>query len=163
MGANDEREENKADDEPALSPLTPPSSLNKEEEEVASQAHVNAASGGQEVQPQLLEKQTVDGCLEGGEEDKEKWSGADIKGTKNRDCDCFHSNRHKRFINGVSFCFSAESKQRRELIGPEAKRSRSASPCVTADCKLPPFKPNNPLGGTHTTNRRILNFYFKSA
>ncbi|XP_070786278.1 uncharacterized protein znf638 [Enoplosus armatus] len=37
------------------------------------------------------------------------------------------------------------SKRRRELVGPEAKRSRSQSPCVAAD-KLPPFKPNNPLG-----------------
>uniref|UniRef100_A0A3Q3J2P8 Matrin-type domain-containing protein n=1 Tax=Monopterus albus TaxID=43700 RepID=A0A3Q3J2P8_MONAL len=35
---------------------------------------------------------------------------------------------------------------KQELTGPEAKRSRSQSPCVGADFKLPPFNPNNPLG-----------------
>ncbi|XP_058479955.1 zinc finger protein 638-like isoform X2 [Solea solea] len=38
------------------------------------------------------------------------------------------------------------SKRKSELVGPEAKRSRSQSPCVTADFKLPPFTPNSPLG-----------------
>ncbi|XP_038588417.1 uncharacterized protein LOC119913158 [Micropterus salmoides] len=38
------------------------------------------------------------------------------------------------------------SKQRGELVAPEAKRSRSRPPCVSADFKLPAFKPNNPLG-----------------
>ncbi|TKS93076.1 Zinc finger protein 638 [Collichthys lucidus] len=38
------------------------------------------------------------------------------------------------------------SKQRSELVGPEPKRSRSQSPCVAADFKMPTFKPNNPLG-----------------
>ncbi|XP_068163928.1 uncharacterized protein [Antennarius striatus] len=38
------------------------------------------------------------------------------------------------------------SKWRRDLMGPQAKRSRSESPSVTADFRLPPFKPNNPLG-----------------
>ncbi|KAM7366542.1 hypothetical protein PAMP_015976 [Pampus punctatissimus] len=38
------------------------------------------------------------------------------------------------------------SKRKSELVGPEAKRSRSQSPCVAADFKMPPFKPNNPLG-----------------
>ncbi|CAK6983953.1 uncharacterized protein LOC128383541 [Scomber scombrus] len=38
------------------------------------------------------------------------------------------------------------SKRKSDLDGPEAKRSRSQSPCVPADFKLPPFKPNNPLG-----------------
>ncbi|XP_063325592.1 uncharacterized protein LOC134624525 [Pelmatolapia mariae] len=37
-------------------------------------------------------------------------------------------------------------KRRRELVGPEAKRSRSQSPCVVADFRLPQFNPNNPLG-----------------
>ncbi|XP_074518571.1 uncharacterized protein LOC141784590 isoform X2 [Halichoeres trimaculatus] len=40
----------------------------------------------------------------------------------------------------------ADSKQRRELVGPEAKRSRSQSPSVPHDFLLPDFKPNNPLG-----------------
>ncbi|XP_047452232.1 uncharacterized protein LOC125014829 isoform X2 [Mugil cephalus] len=38
------------------------------------------------------------------------------------------------------------SKQRRDVIGPEVKRSRSGSPCVAADFKLPPFPPHTPLG-----------------
>lgn len=37
-------------------------------------------------------------------------------------------------------------KRRRELVGPEAKRSRSQSPCVVSDFRLPQFNPNNPLG-----------------
>ncbi|KAE8279308.1 Matrin-3 [Larimichthys crocea] len=41
---------------------------------------------------------------------------------------------------------SVVSKQRSELVGPEPKRSRSQSPCVAADFKMPTFKPNNPLG-----------------
>ncbi|CAJ1085776.1 uncharacterized protein LOC117807351 isoform X2 [Xyrichtys novacula] len=40
----------------------------------------------------------------------------------------------------------ALSKLRRELDGPGAKRSRSQSPSVPADFRLPSFKPNNPLG-----------------
>ncbi|XP_068612219.1 RNA-binding protein 20-like [Brachionichthys hirsutus] len=39
------------------------------------------------------------------------------------------------------------SKWRRDLVGPEAKRSRSESPSVAGDFRLPPFKPNSaPLG-----------------
>ncbi|KAL6118352.1 uncharacterized protein ACO6RY_03167 [Pungitius sinensis] len=41
--------------------------------------------------------------------------------------------------------FKAASKRTKELLGPEAKRSRSESPCVAA-IELPAFKPNNPLG-----------------
>ncbi|XP_026185223.1 uncharacterized protein znf638 isoform X2 [Mastacembelus armatus] len=37
-------------------------------------------------------------------------------------------------------------KGKSELDGPEAKRSRSQSPCVPANFKLPPFSPNKPLG-----------------
>ncbi|XP_073330918.1 uncharacterized protein [Pagrus major] len=40
----------------------------------------------------------------------------------------------------------AVSKRRRVLVGPETKRSRSQSPCVSADFKLPAIKPNNPCG-----------------
>ncbi|XP_045920767.1 uncharacterized protein LOC123980427 isoform X4 [Micropterus dolomieu] len=40
----------------------------------------------------------------------------------------------------------AVSKQRAELVEPETKRSCSRSHCVSADYKLPAFKPNNPLG-----------------
>ncbi|XP_051256006.1 zinc finger protein 638 [Dicentrarchus labrax] len=89
------------------------------EEEAASQADSDAASAEQELQSERPENQTLEGGVEEGEEEKEGWSRADIK---------------------------VVSKQRRELVGPEAKRSRSQSPSVAADLKLPAFKPNNPLG-----------------
>ncbi|XP_073331666.1 uncharacterized protein [Pagrus major] len=103
-----------------LSSEVPPEVRKREEEvEAARQADVDAASAGQETQPEHPEDQTLEECVEEGEEEKEGRSRADIK---------------------------AVSKRRRELVGPEAKRSRSQSPCVSADFKLPPFKPNNPLG-----------------
>ncbi|KAM9836620.1 uncharacterized protein ACBR49_019064 [Aulostomus maculatus] len=37
-------------------------------------------------------------------------------------------------------------KRRSEPVGPEAKRSRSQSPCVAATFELPAFRPDNPLG-----------------
>ncbi|XP_058479742.1 uncharacterized protein LOC131455896 [Solea solea] len=40
----------------------------------------------------------------------------------------------------------AVSKRRRELVGPEAKRSRSQSPCVPIDVKLPAFNPDDSYG-----------------
>ncbi|XP_041820824.1 zinc finger protein 638-like isoform X2 [Chelmon rostratus] len=89
------------------------------EVEAASRAGVDAASAERELRPETPDNQTLDGCVEEGEEEKEGWSRTDTK---------------------------AVSKQRRELVGPEAKRSRSQSPCVAADFKLPPFKPNTPLG-----------------
>lgn len=48
--------------------------------------------------------------------------------------------------------FLAESSERREPAGPEAKRARSASPCEPEDFILPPYKPNNPLGETRVAN-----------
>lgn len=57
----------------------------------------------------------------------------------------------------VPLCSSVVvSKRKKELVGPEAKRSRSQSPCVAADFKLPPFNPSSPLGETHTHTHRIL-------
>ncbi|XP_035462999.2 zinc finger protein 638-like isoform X3 [Scophthalmus maximus] len=41
---------------------------------------------------------------------------------------------------------SKRRRRRKELVGPEAKRSRSQSPRSSANVKLPPFIPNNPLG-----------------
>ncbi|XP_060922607.1 uncharacterized protein LOC132996280 [Limanda limanda] len=58
------------------------------------------------------------GSLE-AEEEKEGWSSADVK---------------------------VVSKRKKEIVGPEAKRSRSQSPSVPADFKLPPFRANQPLG-----------------
>nr|XP_046236930.1 uncharacterized protein LOC124054689 isoform X2 [Scatophagus argus] len=90
--------------------------VQKTEVDAASQADISAASAGQELHPL---NQTPEGGVEQGEEEKERWSRADIK---------------------------VVSKRRAELVGPEAKRSRSQSPCVAADFTLPAFKPNNPLG-----------------
>ncbi|XP_060922609.1 uncharacterized protein LOC132996282 [Limanda limanda] len=41
---------------------------------------------------------------------------------------------------------TAVSKRKKEIVGPEAKRSRSQSPSVPVDFNLPPFKANQPLG-----------------
>lgn len=99
MSAKDEREE---EEEKEAAGVLPPTSLDasssledlslssdgqpeaqKTEVEVAatSQADTNAASAGQELQPELPENQTLEGCLKEGEE-KEGWSQADIKGAE---------------------------------------------------------------------------------
>ncbi|KAF1380863.1 hypothetical protein PFLUV_G00168440 [Perca fluviatilis] len=94
--------------------------IQRAEVEAASPADFEAASAGQELQPEHPGDQTLEGCVEEGEQEKKEGrSRADIK---------------------------VVSKLRREPFGPEAKRSRSQSPCVAIDVKLPPFKPNNPLG-----------------
>ncbi|XP_031706966.1 uncharacterized protein LOC116385549 isoform X1 [Anarrhichthys ocellatus] len=133
--AKDEREQ---ETEPAGTDVLPPTALDasssldkgpsvvssvgqpeiqKTEVEAAGQADIDAASAGQELQPECPENQT---CVEEGEkEEKEGGSRVDIK---------------------------VASKRRRELLGPEAKRSRSQSPSISSDLKLPAFKPNNPLG-----------------
>ncbi|KAL7375651.1 hypothetical protein ABVT39_021426 [Epinephelus coioides] len=139
VSAKDEREE---ENEPADTDVLPPTSLDgsssldkdpstfssdgqteiqKTEAKVesASQADITAASAEQEPPPEHPENQTLEICVEQGEEEKEGWSRAGIK---------------------------AVSKRRKEPVGPEAKRSRSQSPCVAADVKLPVFKPNSPLG-----------------
>nr|XP_046236947.1 serine-rich adhesin for platelets-like isoform X2 [Scatophagus argus] len=90
--------------------------VQKTEVDAASQADISAASAGQELHPL---NQTPEGGVEQGQEEKERWSRADMK---------------------------VVSKRRAELVGPEAKRSRSQSPCAAADFTLPAFKPNNPLG-----------------
>ncbi|XP_049423815.1 uncharacterized protein LOC125883530 isoform X5 [Epinephelus fuscoguttatus] len=139
VAAKDEREEeNEAADTDVLPPtsLDGSSSLDKDPStfsndgqtevqkteakvESASQADITAASAEQESPSGHPENQTLEICVEQGEEEKEGWNRAGIK---------------------------AVSKRRKEPVGPEAKRSRSQSPCVAADVKLPVFKPNNPLG-----------------
>ncbi|XP_073330607.1 uncharacterized protein [Pagrus major] len=107
-------------DPSTLSSDGPPEVQKKEEEvEAARQADIDAAPAGQETQPEHPEDQTLEECVEEGEEEKEGRSRADIKAVR---------------------------KRKRELVGPEAKRARSRSPCVAADFKLLSFKPNNPLG-----------------
>ncbi|XP_060888038.1 uncharacterized protein LOC132958976 isoform X2 [Labrus mixtus] len=98
--------------------------LDKDSSNRSNDGHVElqkteeAASTGPEL---LLQNKSLEGCAveEEGEEEDTEWSRADIK---------------------------ALNKSRRELHGTEAKRSRSQSPSVPADFKLPDFKPNNPLG-----------------
>lgn len=60
--------------------------------------------------------------------------------------------RFKGFVD-IFFFFSSSSafgKQRSNLVEPEAKRSRSQSPCVTDNLVLPPFNPSIPLGEKQT-------------
>lgn len=87
-GKKDEREEEKA-----AADVPPPTSLDAssspsagrpeiQRTEATRRAHVDAASAGQELQPELPENQTEEGCMEEGEEEKEGWSRADIKGTE---------------------------------------------------------------------------------
>ncbi|XP_034424646.1 uncharacterized protein LOC117751817 isoform X5 [Hippoglossus hippoglossus] len=83
--------------------------IQKEEEEGANPPDIEAASAGEDLQPESLE----------AEEEKEGWSSADVK---------------------------VVSKRKKEIVGPEAKRSRSQSPSVPADFELPPFRANQPLG-----------------
>ncbi|XP_045920990.1 microtubule-associated protein futsch-like isoform X5 [Micropterus dolomieu] len=134
VGTKDDREEGKepADVLPSTS-LDASSSLDKDlstllgdgqpesrkaeaEVEAAGQADVDAASAGYEPPLEHPKNQTLEQCVE---EEKKGRSRTDIK---------------------------VVSKQRGELVAPEAKRSRSRPPCVSADFKLPAFKPNNPLG-----------------
>lgn len=98
MSAKDEREEEK---ESAGADVLPPISLHasssldkdlstlssdgqpeiqKTEGEAASQ--VDATSAEQEPQPEHPENQPLEGCVEEGEEEKNRWSRADIKGTE---------------------------------------------------------------------------------
>ncbi|XP_042368104.1 uncharacterized protein LOC121962007 [Plectropomus leopardus] len=137
MTEKDEREE---ENEPAGTEVPPPASLEvsssadkdsstlssdvqpeiqKTEVDSVSHAGIDAASAGQEPPAENPETQTPETCVEHGEEEEEGWSGADMK---------------------------AASKRKSEPVGPEAKRSRSQSPCVATDVKLPVFKPNTPLG-----------------
>uniref|UniRef100_A0A096MB26 Matrin-type domain-containing protein n=1 Tax=Poecilia formosa TaxID=48698 RepID=A0A096MB26_POEFO len=46
----------------------------------------------------------------------------------------------------VRSTYKSVDKRKRDLTGPEAKRSRSQSPSVSANLQLPPFNPRNPLG-----------------
>nr|XP_033465237.1 uncharacterized protein LOC117245811 isoform X3 [Epinephelus lanceolatus] len=129
VAAKDEREEN----EPAGTDVLPPtsldgsSSLDKDPSMLSSDSQpkiqkmeVKEASGSPADITEHPENQTLEGCVEEGEE-KEKWSRADTK-------------------------VVGKGRRRKEPGGPEAKRSRSQSPSVAANVKLPPFKPSNPLG-----------------
>uniref|UniRef100_A0A673BCV7 Matrin-type domain-containing protein n=2 Tax=Sphaeramia orbicularis TaxID=375764 RepID=A0A673BCV7_9TELE len=89
----------------------------KADAEERSRDDVHADSAGQE------QEEVLDRGVEEGPEEVETWGGA-----------------HRK----------VDSKRRRDQLGPgpgpEVKRSRSQSPCVSSDFKLPPFTPNTPLG-----------------
>ncbi|XP_040929871.1 uncharacterized protein LOC114867056 isoform X2 [Betta splendens] len=103
--------------------VPPPTSLDSSSSlsVLSSQTDIQAADTGDTSagQKPRLEDQSCDECVEQGEEEKEGWSSANVK---------------------------VASKRRKELVGPEAKRSRSQSPLVAADFKLPPFDASSPLG-----------------
>ncbi|KAM4536351.1 uncharacterized protein PAE49_020991 isoform 1-T2 [Odontesthes bonariensis] len=99
--------------------------IQKTEVEAASRSEINAASTGQQPESECADNQTPP---EGSVEEEEK-------GGHNRA-------DHK-----------ASSKQRRELVGPEAKRSRSHSPGVADSFELPPFDPDRPLGQEFTVRK----------
>ncbi|XP_059210782.1 uncharacterized protein LOC131989550 isoform X2 [Centropristis striata] len=114
----DEKEEEEK--EPACSDVLPPAPLDKDlsvsqpeiQKTEREEETENQADLDAEPQPEPGENQELEECVEEGEEEKEGWSRANSK---------------------------AVSKQRRDPVGPEAKRSRS-------DVRLTPFRPNNPLG-----------------
>ncbi|XP_076019396.1 uncharacterized protein LOC143010753 isoform X2 [Genypterus blacodes] len=86
-------------------------------EAAESRADIDAFPAGQQQQPELPKTQGVEG---GEEEEKEdKGCGAAVTGP---------------------------SKRKMDVIGPEAKRSRSQSPTAATNFQLPPFRPRNPLG-----------------
>lgn len=140
-------QEKEGDEEP------PPSLINAEEVDAEKLMNANTAPGGQEVEE-------VDNYLEVAEE-KEGSKTANIKGKKSIKirkhlaCDLSSMDAFIDFAL-CFFIFLAESKERRELAGPEAKRARSASPCEPEDFILPPYKPNNPLGEAHATGTSDL-------
>ncbi|KAM7366539.1 hypothetical protein PAMP_015973 [Pampus punctatissimus] len=93
-------------------------------------------AGSDASPPTLLDKQSsVDSKVEIQKTDVEEANQAASAG---EELQLEHPENQK--LEGVV------SKRKSELVGPEAKRSRSQSPCVAADFKMPPFKPNNPLG-----------------
>ncbi|XP_041635512.1 uncharacterized protein LOC121504624 isoform X2 [Cheilinus undulatus] len=110
-------EENAQTDELPPSSLEASSSLSKSLTKLTTEGELEAQRTAEAEATSQSNK--VASSAEIGEEEKEERSRVDMK---------------------------VVSKQRREHDGPEAKRSRSQSPSVPSDFKLPEFKPNNPLG-----------------
>ncbi|KAF3837440.1 hypothetical protein F7725_004904, partial [Dissostichus mawsoni] len=128
----DDEAEEAASDVPPPAPLDV-SSLDRDAElssdrgeeeggEAAIVPHIEAASSpGQDLTEETPEDQSLEECVEEGDDEQEE------------------EERSKPN-------FKAVSKRRKEPVGPQAKRSRSQSPSVSIHVKLPPFKPDNPLG-----------------
>uniref|UniRef100_A0A667Z146 Matrin-type domain-containing protein n=3 Tax=Myripristis murdjan TaxID=586833 RepID=A0A667Z146_9TELE len=109
-------------EEPVSSGDGQPELLKIEAEEGATQSSLGDLSAGQELQPRPSESHNEEDGTEVGEELKKEEEARSRAASK------------------------VFSKRRREVIEQQAKRSRSQSPSVPADFKLPPFRPNNPLG-----------------
>ncbi|KAM9335646.1 uncharacterized protein ABDE67_020650 [Symphorus nematophorus] len=125
VSTKDEREEEDKDEPADVLPptsLIPSSSLDKDPSMLSSDGQSEVQKTEVEVEVEAASQADVDAASAGQElqpeEEREGRGRTDIK---------------------------AVSKQRREPVGPEAKRSRSQSPRVSADFKLPPFKPNELL------------------
>ncbi|XP_041635455.1 uncharacterized protein LOC121504596 isoform X2 [Cheilinus undulatus] len=118
VGSKAEQEDKKAPtDEPPSSSPKASSSLSKGPSKLSTDRKL-------EVQrPKSVRRankdQTPKGCVKEEGPGKDKRSRADVK---------------------------VVGKQRREVVGPESKRSRTQSPSVPADFKLPELKPDDPLG-----------------
>lgn len=98
VGAKDEGEEEKESsgtDVPPPTSLDSSSSLDKDlsmlsdsqpefQAEIAavSQADISTTSAGQEPQPEHPENQSQEECVEQGDEEKEGWSRANVKGAE---------------------------------------------------------------------------------
>ncbi|CAJ1085777.1 uncharacterized protein LOC117807219 [Xyrichtys novacula] len=101
------------------STIEEPEEEEKELTEVSNDDRQEAQETAENPSAAEPELQPESETLKGGEEEREGWRRVEVK---------------------------VGSKYRREPIGPESKRSRSQSPSVPHDFKLPDFKPNNPLG-----------------
>ncbi|XP_022616826.1 zinc finger protein 638-like [Seriola dumerili] len=128
----------------------------------ADEAGEERAAEGQEWDEEITEGElqtliTLDEIIEEEEEGKDEQSTVEARPPSKED-ESVHSLNPETLVTldeteETSICLehkhdvdTAVSKRKRELVGPEAKRSRFQSPCVAADFKLLPFNPNNPLG-----------------
>ncbi|XP_056224750.1 LOW QUALITY PROTEIN: zinc finger protein 638-like [Seriola aureovittata] len=128
----------------------------------ADEAGEERAVEGQEWDEEITEGQlqtllTLDEIVEEEEEGKDEQSTVEARPPSKEDesVDSLNPETLVTLVEAEETSISSEhkhnvdtavSKRKRELVGPEAKRSRSQSPCVAADFKLPPFNSNNPLG-----------------
>ncbi|KAK5618559.1 hypothetical protein CRENBAI_016481 [Crenichthys baileyi] len=98
-----------------------------------------SASSG-DIQPQI-QKEETDGASACAEQQPQS-GGPDEQKQKA----CLEEEENRRVeMKAIS--------KRRELVEPEAKRSRSQSPSVAANFSLPPFDPERPLGQEFTVQK----------
>lgn len=120
--SQEEQEDEKAPtDEPPPSSPKASSSLSKGPAKLSTDRKrtKSASRANKDATSPGPKSQTPKGCVREEEPGKDKRSRADVK---------------------------VVGKQRREVVGPESKRSRTQSPSVPADFKLPELNPDDPLG-----------------